>query len=102
MSTGLSSSTKRGIVSGVRGGAYLITIGITIFMVVKRMRQSDIAGEAQDTVNIHPGGRIKEEEIAVATENMPAVKRYIDPDVGGHLRYPSQDIMIEARLGDVV
>jgi hypothetical protein len=101
VSTGRSSSTKGGIVGGVLGGAFLIAIGITIIMVGKRMRQSDIAGGTQDTASIPPGGHIEEEGTAVATVNVPAVERYIDTDVGGHLQYSNQDFT-GARLGDVV
>jgi predicted lipid-binding transport protein (Tim44 family) len=101
-STGLSSGAIGGIVGGVLGGAFLIALGVIIFMVGKRMGRSGVNATPEAEI-IPPGGRINKEETFDATENLSAADvENVDANVGGRLRYPTHDITTGARLGEVV
>jgi len=54
----------------------------------------------EDTTIIPPGGRKEVPDGAPEERQAPHdVERYVDVNVGGRLRYPSQDITTGARLG---
>jgi hypothetical protein len=97
-STGLSSGAIGGIVGGVLGGAFLVAVGIIIFMLGKS-RGRAIANVSQAATL--PGARIKE-ETAGTTQNVPVAdgEGFVEGDIGGRLRYPNQDITTGAPLGD--
>jgi hypothetical protein len=67
---------------------------------VGKSRGRAIANASQQAATL-PGARIKE-ETDVTTQNVPAPdgEGFVEGDIGGRLRYPSQDITTGAPLRD--
>jgi hypothetical protein len=68
---------------------------------VGKSRGRAIANASQQAATL-PGARIKE-ETTVTTQNVPVEdgEGFVqDGDIGGRLRYPSQDVTTGAPLGD--